>query len=122
MTETFRSDRTFRVWHYTATHGDRLLLRATVERGKPRVDLHVAGVRGVLLESRYDGIVIREGTPDQRQEIGSFFGIVIDEMVNVHIIGEDRMTGFIVGGPLRWHEDEGSFIDPSHFGFIPGTL
>lgn len=121
MTEIFRSDYTFQVWHYTAAHGDRLLLRCAAEEEQPRIDLYVEDVRGVLLESIYRGIVIRQGTSDQRQQIESLYGIPVDEATHVHVIGEGRMTGFIVGGPLRWHEDDGGFREPSHFGPIPGT-
>ena len=121
MSETFRSDRTFQVWDYTAAHGDRLLLRATAEEDGPRIDLYVENVRGVLLESIYRGIVIREGTAEQRRLIETEYGVPADSAAHVHVIGEDRMTGFVVGGPLRWHEDDGGFRDPSRFGAIPGT-
>ncbi|MET8581092.1 hypothetical protein ABZX39_09390 [Streptomyces collinus] len=123
MADIFRSERTFQVWHYTAAHRARLLLRATRdEADQHRVDLHVEDVRGVLLEPLYRGIVIREGTDEEVREVESVYGIPItSEAVHLHVIGEDRMRGFVVGGPLLWYEDEGGFRDPSHFGRIPGT-
>ncbi|GAA3070587.1 hypothetical protein [Streptomyces glomeratus] len=123
MADIFRSERTFQVWHYTAAHHDRLLLRSTAdEANHRRVDLYVESVRGLLLESLYRGIVIREGTPEEVREVESGYGIpVTSEPVYLHVIGEERMRGFIVGGPLQWHEDYGGFRDPSHFGPLPGT-
>lgn len=123
MTEAFRSSRLFQVWHYTAAHGDQLLLRSTAEDGGSRIDLYVEDVRGVLLEPVYRGLVVREGTAEERRQIETDYSIPVDGDTHtyVHVIGEDRMTGFVVGGPLRWYEDEGDFRDPSHFGSIPGT-
>lgn len=121
MTEIFRSERIFQMWHYTAAHGDRLLLRAAAEDDRPRVDLYVEDVRGLLLESIYRGLVIREGTPEEIREVELVYGIPVAESSHVHVIGEDRMRGFVVGGPLRQHEDGGWFRDPSAFGPIPGT-
>ncbi|MFF3510342.1 hypothetical protein [Streptomyces sp. NPDC002573] len=123
MAQLFRSERIFQVWHYTAAHRDRLLLRATRDQtDQRRIDLYVEGVRGVLLEPLYRGIVIRAGTPEEVREVESVYGIpVTSQPVHLHVIGEDRMRGFIVGGPLQRHEDEGDFRDPSHFGPIPGT-
>jgi hypothetical protein len=123
MAELFRSERTFQVWHYTAAHQHRLLLRAGAESPDlPRIDIHVEGVEGLLLESLYRGLVIREGTPEEARQVESVYGIAFRATsAHLHVIGEDRMRGFVVGGPLRWHEDGGGFRDPSHFGPIPGT-
>ncbi|MGV9341719.1 hypothetical protein [Streptomyces sp. NPDC003688] len=121
MTEIYRSERIFQMWHYTAAHGDRLLLRATAEDHLPRIDLYVENVRGLLLETLYRGLVIREGTPEEVRTVELVYGIVVDEASHVHVIGADRMTGFVVGGPLRQHEDGEGFRAPSAFGPIPGT-
>ncbi|MFC7817266.1 MULTISPECIES: hypothetical protein [unclassified Streptomyces] len=121
MAETFRSDRIFTLWHYTAAHGDRLLLRAKADATRPRIDLHVDGVVGLLLEPVYRGLVIRDGTPAEVQRVRTEYGVPLDGPVRLHVIGEDRMRGFVVGGPLRWQEDRGGTRDPSPFGPIPGT-
>ncbi|KOT34998.1 hypothetical protein ADK41_25610 [Streptomyces caelestis] len=121
MTQEFHSDRTFTLWHYTAAHGDRLLLRAKAEADKPRIDLHVEGVRGFMLTPIHRGLTIRRATAGERQRVEAEFGVDVDEAATVHVIGARHMRGFVVGGPLRWHEDNGDFRDPSHFGPIPGT-
>ncbi|RZU44780.1 hypothetical protein EV284_2256 [Streptomyces sp. BK022] len=121
MTGIFRSERVFETWHYTAAHGDRLLLRATAENRLPRIDLYVESVQGLLLETVYRGLVIREGTPEEIRAVELDYGVPVAEASHVHVIGEDRMRGFIVGGPLRRHEDGEGFRVPSAFGPIPGT-
>ncbi|MEU6508583.1 hypothetical protein [Streptomyces sp. NPDC046942] len=121
MTELFRSERTFQVWHYTAAHGDRLLLRSPLGRDSPRIDLCVEGVRGLLLKPLYRGLVIREGTDEERERLESRYGMSVPASAHLHVVGEDRMRGFVIGGPLLRHEDQGEFRDPSRFGPIPGT-
>ncbi|WP_328657683.1 hypothetical protein [Streptomyces sp. NBC_00334] len=121
MAEIFRSDRIFTLWHYTAAHGNRLLLRAKAEADAPRIDLHVDGVVGLLLEPVYRGLVIRTGTPTEAERVRTEFGVPVDANVRLHVIGADGIRGFVVGGPLRWQEDGGGSRDPSPFGPIPGT-
>ncbi|MFJ5278638.1 hypothetical protein [Streptomyces parvulus] len=121
MTDTFHSDRIFTLWHYTAAHGDRLLMRAKADADGPRIDLHIDGVVGLLLEPIYRGLVIRPGSPAETERVRVDFGIPVDDSVHLHVIGKDRMRGFVVGGPLRWQEDQGGTRDPSPFGPIPGT-
>jgi hypothetical protein len=121
MTQEFHSDRIFTLCHYTAAHGDRLLLRAKAEADEPRIDVHIEGVRGFMLTAIHRGLTIRRATTEERQLVEAEFGVDVDEAATVHVIGAERMRGFVVGGPLQWHEDNGGFRDPSHFGPIPGT-
>ncbi|GAA3968268.1 hypothetical protein GCM10022384_19600 [Streptomyces marokkonensis] len=121
MAEIFRSDRVFTLWHYTAAHGNRLLLRAKADGTSPRIDLHVDDVVGLLLEPVYHGLVIRDGTSAEAQRVRTEYGISVEGSVRLQVIGEDQMRGFVVGSPLRWRADQGGTRDPSPFGPIPGT-
>ncbi|MGW9028352.1 hypothetical protein ACWGQ5_30220 [Streptomyces sp. NPDC055722] len=122
MSETFRSERTFTVWQYTVYHHGRLLLRSSRRTATDtRIDLHM-GVTAMFLRPAYHGIVIREGTAEEIRHVVSLLGPeVFDQGGRLHAIGAERMRGFVVGGPLRWHVDGGGFRDPSHFGPVPGT-
>ncbi|MFI8202057.1 hypothetical protein [Streptomyces sp. NPDC085937] len=122
MTHIYESERHFSLWHYTAAHGDRLLLRSPAEKAnEPRIDLHIGDVRGFMLRWMYRGLTMRPATAEERDRVRTEFGIDVDGAPHVHVVGADRMQGFVVGGPLQWHEDQGGFRDPSHFGPIPGT-
>ncbi|MET8581091.1 hypothetical protein ABZX39_09385 [Streptomyces collinus] len=119
MNEAFRSERTFTVWQYTVFHHGRLLLRSSRRtESDTRVDLHVGGVRGMFLRPTYEGIVIREGTEEEVRHLTSVLGPeVFRPGARLHVIGEDRMTGFVVGGPLECHESPSGDDVPS--GFLP---
>ncbi|RZU44781.1 hypothetical protein EV284_2257 [Streptomyces sp. BK022] len=118
VVETFRSPRTFTVWQYTVAHHQRMLLRSPRRTASDtRIDLH-AGVRAMLLRPSYEGITIRPGTDADRARVVSVLGPeVFDRGGRLHVIGEDRMTGFIVGGPLQVRETCAANDEPS--GFLP---
>ncbi|MFF3510343.1 hypothetical protein [Streptomyces sp. NPDC002573] len=120
MAEIFRSERAFTVWQYTVAHHARLLLRSSRRtESDTRIDLHVGGVNGMFLRPSYDGIVIREGTSEEVRHITSILGPeVFRQGGRLHVIGEDRMTGFVVGGPLECHEHPGA-DDDAPSGFLP---
>ncbi|MEU6508584.1 hypothetical protein [Streptomyces sp. NPDC046942] len=119
MVETFRSDRTFTVWQYTVAHHQRVLLRSSrPTESDARIDLHVGGVSGMLLRPSYQGLVIREGTAEERDHVVSVLGPeAFGRGELLHVIGEERMTGFIAGGPLQCREMYADDDAPS--GFLP---
>jgi len=122
MTVEFRSERTFTVWQYTVFHHGRLLLRSPRRtESDTRIDLHV-GVGAMMLRPSYEGIVIREGTAEERDHVVSVLGPeVFDRGGLLHVIGEDRMTGFFIGGPLQCSETYAADDEPSGFTPMPET-
>jgi hypothetical protein len=122
MSETFRSERTFTMWQYTVHHHGRLLLRSSRRTATDtRIDLHM-GVTAMFLRPAYHGIVIREGTAEEIRHVVSLLGPeVFDQGGRLHAIGADRMTGFVVGGPLEIHETESADDAPSGFLHMPPT-
>ncbi|MEU6240436.1 hypothetical protein [Streptomyces sp. NPDC047024] len=119
VTEAFSSPRTFTVWQYTVAHHQRLLLRSPRRTASgTRVDLHVGGVTAVFLRPSYEGITIRRGTDAEKEQVASLLGPrAFARGSSLHVIGEDRMTGFIVGGPLQYRETSAADDEPS--GFLP---
>ncbi|GAA2836170.1 hypothetical protein GCM10010452_75490 [Crossiella cryophila] len=100
--ELFRSDRTFQVWDYTASHC-RLLLRSPGDGDRTRVDLVFAGVSSMRLSTAYvGGLRIRCATgsegPDRRR----------------FLLESDGVADHVVGEAVGWHEDQ-DLGQPSHF-------
>lgn len=123
VTETFSSPRSFTVWQFTVAHHKRLLLRSPRQTvSDTRVDLHVGGVAAVFLRPSYEGITIRPGADADRERVASLLGPkVFDRGARLHVIGEDRMTGFVVGGPLEYRETRAADDEPSGFLPMPAT-
>ncbi|GAA3968276.1 hypothetical protein GCM10022384_19610 [Streptomyces marokkonensis] len=121
--DVFSSDRTFTVWQYTIAHHSRVLLRSPrPSEADTRIDLHVGGVTAMFLRPSYERIAIRSGTEDERNSIISLTGTAPFEHGEIlHMIGRDRTTGFIVGGPLQYHESHASDDEPSGFLRMPPT-
>jgi len=116
---SFSSERYFRVWHY---HADRrrLLLRSTLDSPPAtRIDIFCGGVGLMLLRPFYHGITIRSGTAEERTSIDEMYD-ASDIPGQLFVIG-DSLRNFVISGPMQWHEDEGSYRDPSRFGHIPAT-
>lgn len=123
MTTEYTSDRAFVVRQYTVFHHQRLLLRSSRETPTDtRVDLHVGGVTAMLLRPSYLGLTIREGTAEDRERVAALLGLeVFRHGGRLHVIGEDRMTGFVVGGPLECRETYADDDEPSGFLHMPTT-
>ncbi|WP_075739195.1 hypothetical protein [Streptomyces acidiscabies] len=123
MTTEYASDRTFMVWQYTVFHHQRVLLRSPRETDTgTRIDLHVSGVSAMFLRPSYKGLTIREGSEADRERVVSLLGAEVFERGQcLHVIGEDRMTGFVVGGPLDRREMHAGDDEPSGFLHMPPT-
>jgi len=123
MTTEYTSDRIFAVRQYTVFHHQRLLLRSSRETPTgTRIDLHVGGVTAMLLRPSYTGLTIREGTAQDRERVTALLGPeVFEHGAQLHVIGEDRMTGFVVGGPLQCRETYADDDEPSGFLHMPAT-
>ncbi|MFC7817265.1 MULTISPECIES: hypothetical protein [unclassified Streptomyces] len=122
-TDVFSSDRTFRVWQYTIAHHCRVLLRSSRRtEDDTRIDVHVGGVTAMFLRPSYARISVRVGTDDERDGVISVVGPEPFERGEVlHMIEGDRTSGFIVGGPLQYHESHASDEEPSGFLRMPPT-
>jgi hypothetical protein len=119
LSELYRADRYFKVWQYTASHC-RLLLRST--RDNPpdsRIDIHFGRVGLMVLRPAYDGILIREGSPEECHRISLDYGVEV-AIGRLYVIG-GNLSSFVVSARPQWHEDRGGSNDPSWFGHMVGT-
>ncbi|KOV26566.1 hypothetical protein [Streptomyces sp. XY152] len=115
----YSSDRHFTAWQYTVAHHSRILLRSPRRTASDtRIDLHVGGVSALLIRPSYRGITVRGGTDEEKERVTEILGPqVFARGERLHVIGEDRMTGFIAGGPLEHRETRAADSEPS--GFLP---
>ncbi|GAA2600084.1 MULTISPECIES: hypothetical protein [Streptomyces] len=122
-TDSFSSDRTFTVWQYTIAHHSRVLLRSPRRTDRDsRIDLHVGGVSAMFLRPSYERITIREGTEDERRRVISLVGPDPFERGQIlHMIEGGHTAGFVLGGPLQYHESHASDDEPSGFPPMPPT-
>ncbi|AEV87634.1 hypothetical protein ACWT_6622 [Actinoplanes sp. SE50] len=109
----FQSERTFQVWRYSVSHAT-LLLRSTRTAAQPtRIDLIFSGVRRMLLQPTFDGITVALASAEERdaavRRVGGDWG---DR--ELYLL-DPAAANFVASAPPAWHEDEGSYSDPSYF-------
>jgi hypothetical protein len=109
----FKSDRTFVVFSYSASHG-LLLLRSPKANPTPtRVDVLIQDVRAIEIRSWFDGIEILEVQSDYLREFRSNPIEMLESGNRVYALRGNGWQGFIAGGIVSTHEDEGEFSAPS---------
>jgi hypothetical protein len=67
----------------------------------------------MLLESAYNGLSIYRADHSEREAVIKRIGGEF-ESADLFLIGNSA-NSFVVSGPPSWHEDEGSYRDPSFF-------
>lgn len=90
----FKSERVFRLWHYTATRNQLLLRSLPADGYQTRVDLWFASVSSVAIPVRMPKIEITQ-----------------DE--GVFILSGDGWSGTVAAKQFAYQEDDGQYDDPS---------
>jgi len=67
----------------------------------------------MLVQPIYIGLEVYAATSDEQDAIAARIGGSMGEG-NLFLIGSDG-SSFVMSGPPAWHEDEGSYRDPSFF-------
>jgi hypothetical protein len=111
----FASDRMFKVWGYSVSHS-RLLLRSPMEDGyATRIDLFFARVARMLLRPSYAGLRAAVAEPAEVAQYRDRYGEVPEGYTLFTL--EPGLASFVVAGVMQTHEDEGSYLERSYFGF-----
>ncbi|WP_144127047.1 hypothetical protein [Catellatospora sichuanensis] len=118
--DEFRSEREFKVWAYSPSHG-RLLLRSTMEGGQPsRIDLYFGAVDRMLLRPSYRGLRAAVADPLEAEAYRRRFGEIPDRYTLFTL--EPDLGSFVVAGVMQSHEDTGAYLDTSFFGRFSSAL
>lgn len=121
--ELYRSDRTFKWWDYTPSHGQ-LLLRSEGGTDRTRVDVLFKPVDVIKVRSHYQGLRIRCATPAEQTQIQAETPEVSYQDPADNKFGEGHRyfvlqpagggVDYIVARAVGWHEDR-DLGEPSYF-------
>src|SRR4051794_25137080 len=100
----FQSDRYFQVWKYHVSKCGLLIRSTPTERFGSLIDVHFGGVSFMVLRNSYEGLEIREGTPDEVTEVQDRYGVKFREGTRLNVL-EPKLTSFVVSGMMQWYED-----------------
>ena len=110
---SFQSDRFFAIVSYSNSHG-LLLLRSGKDEERPsRIDVLVQDVRAMELRCWTEGLSIEEVSLDYLDGFKSKPVEMLQPGLKVYCVKGQNWRGFILGGIMRSHEDDGSYWDPS---------
>ena len=113
MEMIYSSDRVFKVWRYSVSHRVLLLRSTRDDYHSTRVDVVFGQVSRMLLKPSYRGLQIARASDQERASIAARIGGVDGDGKLFLIDGSG--DNFVVSGAPLWHEDEGSYRDPSFF-------
>jgi hypothetical protein len=105
----FRSFRTFDIYSYGASHGLLLFRSRKTNENTTRIDILIQDVRAMELRCWSHGIEIEETSPDYLLTFKSNPAAMIEPGNKVYSVRGNDWQGFIVGGLLASHEDDGDF-------------
>jgi hypothetical protein len=111
--------RKFQIWSYVAGHGQLLLRSVEAHEHPKRVDVLFKDVRAMNLRVFIDTLIVEEVS---LSDILDQMVKPVDVMESGHIIfliKSRGWTGWIIAGAVYWHEDGGSFDDPSDLLLTP---
>jgi hypothetical protein len=110
----FTSDRSFVVFSYAMSHGLLLLRGRKQPPSTPtRLDILFQDVRALEIRCWFDGLTIEETDASFLQDAPSNPAQMIEPGNKVYALKSRDWTGFIVGGIMRTHEDQGEPFEPS---------
>ena len=105
-------DRKFRLATYRCSHSQ-LLLRS--EQSPTRLDILFKDVSACELRTFLSGLSIEEVEPDEVKDRASNAIDAMEDGQKIYLLKSEGWTGYVVAGAVFWHEDEGTFGQPSAF-------
>jgi hypothetical protein len=109
----YKSDRSFVVFSYSASHGLLLLRSRKSNQHSTRVDILIEDVRAMEARSWFNGIEIEEVDPSHLDDRGGKPLEMMEPGNKAYSIRGNDWWGYINGGIARTHEDDGEFMEES---------
>jgi hypothetical protein len=78
------------------------------------VDVVFGQVARIHLDTVYDGLTISIAGRAERSEVESRDGCIFPDGMELFVVGHS-LSDYVLSGSPAWHEDEGSYRDPSFF-------
>jgi len=106
-------DRKFQIVTYRCSHGQLLLRSAKSPNCPTRIDVLFKDVRAFELRTFLSGLSIAEGDSTQVRDRASKPLDAMEDGHKVYVLKSEDWVGYVVGGAVFWHEDQGEFAQPS---------
>ena len=104
--------RFFQIWNYTASHAQLLVRSNKDSENDTRIDILFKNVSIVHIPTALKNINITQGEPDREHRDFDPELIKGRYIFTVHCEG---FSGYVVAGAMYFHEDSGTYRDPSFF-------
>ena len=113
MKTIFSSPRMFSVFSYAMPHGGLLLRSAKTPANPTRVDILFQDVRAMEIRASFDGIRIEECDRSFLKQFGGSPIALMEEGKRAYRLQGHEWQGYILGGMVLSHEDQGELLEPS---------
>jgi hypothetical protein len=108
------SDRSFVVFSYAMSHGLLLLRSRKLPPATPtRLDILFQDVRALEIRCWFDGLTIEETDVHFLEGARSIPAPLMEHGNKVYALKSSGWVGFVVGGIVSFHEDQGELFEPS---------
>ncbi|MFV2022903.1 hypothetical protein [Micromonospora sp. LOL_023] len=114
MEVLFESSRQFKLWRYSVSHKVLLLRSSRDEDNSTRIDVLFQQVARMQLDTVFESLTIGRASGGERSEIESQAGREFPGGTELFIVGGE-LANYVLSGSIVWHEDEGTYRDPSFF-------
>jgi hypothetical protein len=101
--ELFRSERTFGMSAYTATHGQLLFTAMGDPNGPTTVELLFKPVEAMQVQSSYAGLTVRCATEDEAQEVTAGVTARLSQ-ARVFLLESQGIRHYVIGSAFGWCE------------------
>lgn len=112
----FVSKRRFRVWLFTASHATLLLRSVKGEGEATRIDLLFKPVRHMNLPFCFEGVDVRIVPRDGVERVQGGVARCMEAGDHMYALSPMPDGPWVIARTMNWHEDDGDYGDPSHFG------
>ena len=122
MKKLIEFNRNFQIYSYSASHGALLLRSPKSDSRSTRVDVLFTDVRLIAMRAFLSKLLIEEGDISDVEEHDAKRFPNLEHGHKIFLITGGEWTGYIIGGSVQWHEDQGQYGQPSVFDCSKGVI